>query len=303
MFTHPATPLEKMQPGRQIPDADANGRAMHPSRPLSLPILLLTVLAASACDPDADLALALELSEEAALADDELDAPVTEFDSPAAEFDSLEPNGAGNQQTVSTCNLGLPDSVIHQLFRIGKAHGSLSGITSGNYSLNVTPSLNNPSPIQIWWLSVDGNGISTSAYSSPPTFAADDGDALEFQMMAFNWAQVGWVYEFQIDLYSEPGHQLLCSDTTSMEVQPDCDEVDYWSTNPWPHPWYDGANCFVATLPGGVTPFVWGNSWYVQPGPGNQCAIGVFDSANCYIGSAPWGQQAFIWGNSMYYEQ
>jgi hypothetical protein len=264
---------------------------MNTRRPPSLTSLLLISLAMTACEVDPEL---------------EFDADELELDEPATDDEQLDELGLeapSNEQTVSSCNLGLPDSVIHQLFRIGHAYGSLDGISSGNYSFEVTPSPNNPGPLQSWVLFVDDNVVKNdSNVVIWPPFSADDGDPIDFKMMAFSTAQVGWVYEFQLDLYSEPNHQLLCSDTTSMEVQPDCPDVDYWWTTPAPQPWYDGANCYVAPLPEGVTPFVWGNNWYVEPGPGNSCAIGQFDSANCYIGSAPWGNQAFMWGGAMYFE-
>ena len=264
---------------------------MSTSRLLSLTSLLLISLALTACEIDPDL----ELDEL------ELDEPAQDTD--AVELDELGFEAPSNEQTVSSCNLGLPDSVIHQLFRLGHAYGSLDGITSGNYSIEVTPSVNNPGPLQYYTLAV-GNTIvanSTGTVVFPP-FWADDGDPIDFEMMAFSSAQVGSVYEFQLDLYSEPNHQLLCSDTTSMEVQPDCPDVGYWWTTPDPQPWYDGANCYVGSLPPGVTRFVWNNNWYVTAGPGNSCAIGWYDGANCYIGSAPSGHHAFFWGNGIYFE-
>lgn len=105
--------------------------------------------------------------------------------------------------------------------------------------------------------------------------------------------------ELELALELEAGEAQLPGEASNLSIQ--CGPVGYWYQNPAPTPWYDLANCYVASLPEGVQPFVYANNWYVQPGPGNSCAIGWYDLANCYIGSAPVGSQAFIYDNNLYF--
>ena len=103
-------------------------------------------------------------------------------------------------------------------------------------------------------------------------------------------------------------------------------------TNKCPLGWFDGANCFVMTKPGGgfiwgqgfyVPPvksctlgsydglacffmqrplggFIWDNGFYVLPGPSHSCSMGTYDGANCFIMKAPPGTVAFRMLNKWY---
>ncbi len=65
----------------------------------------------------------------------------------------------------------------------------------------------------------------------------------------------------------------------------------------------DGAACMVLPVPHGADPFIWNNGFYIQPGPGNSCMIGIYDGANCYIGHPPAGGRSYIHnGNFIYFD-
>jgi hypothetical protein len=129
-------------------------------------------------------------------------------------------------------------------------------------------------------------------------FVGRAGDTYDLTMRAPSNAAPGTVYSAKLKLSGGGGQ---CTDLYVNLRIANCTAVGWWSTNPWPQPQFDNANCYVAPLPQGQTSFVWNNSWYVQETNGNQCAVGVFDGANCYIGSAPGGHTAFIWNNALYY--
>jgi hypothetical protein len=63
---------------------------------------------------------------------------------------------------------------------------------------------------------------------------------------------------------------------------------------------YDGANCFVAKVPPGRSPFIWKNNFYYSAGPGNSCPLGWFDGANCQVGTNPSGTSPFIYQGAYY---
>jgi hypothetical protein len=63
-------------------------------------------------------------------------------------------------------------------------------------------------------------------------------------------------------------------------------------------PWFDGANCVVATPPNGSTPYVYQNKYYITSGAATYCPLGSFDGANCYIQPIRAGD--FIYANGLY---
>ncbi|NTX01858.1 hypothetical protein HUA74_19125 [Myxococcus sp. CA051A] len=65
---------------------------------------------------------------------------------------------------------------------------------------------------------------------------------------------------------------------------------------------FDGANCYVASMPAGDgSPFMHANNYYMTRGPNNVCEAGWFDGANCYLGTPPSGKSGFFWGSAFYY--
>ncbi len=249
---------------------------------------LTITLTLAACGPELDEELLLEEL-------DETDLGSVVDDGPDGLADPTE------QQPVSSCDLGLPDLVYGGPMKSGTASGVFSGIPSGTYTFTVTPAPSNP-PLQYWAMDVDDVTVNHSPPTGQwPPFSAANGGTIDFFMQAFSSGQPGWIYEFDIELRSHPGGQLICSDTTALELLPECGNVGYWWTQPWPIPWHDTANCYVAPLPAGSTGFVWNNGWYVTPTNGTQCSIGTYDGANCHIGTARAWQTAFIWDGNMYY--
>jgi len=64
---------------------------------------------------------------------------------------------------------------------------------------------------------------------------------------------------------------------------------------------FDGANCWVYSVPAGLTGFVYANNVYVTPYR-TTCPIGWYDGANCATTSAPpAGYGAYASGNSVYW--
>jgi hypothetical protein len=61
---------------------------------------------------------------------------------------------------------------------------------------------------------------------------------------------------------------------------------------------YDSKNCYVGPLPNGG--FIYNNSFYAPGGTGHSCSVGTYDGANCYISTVPPGSQAFIFGSGFY---
>jgi hypothetical protein len=235
--------------------------------------------------------------------------PLDPIDAELLDADAIEAP-PGDEQTVS-CGLGLPNVVVADANNAGTAVITLSGIPSFSpyedyhfeaYELN---DLVHYQTLSYWYISSSYAVYGPSVFYGTPSsmnysvFAAVAGDTFDLVMQAPAGALPGWSYEVEVQLHDLNG--VLCSDTVTMILPPDCGDVNWWSTNPWPDPWFDGANCYVAPLPEGAESFVWNNGWYVEATNGNQCAIGVWDTANCYIGSAPDGHTAFIWHDAMYY--
>ena len=67
---------------------------------------------------------------------------------------------------------------------------------------------------------------------------------------------------------------------------------------------YDGANCLVATPPGGAKAFLLdGNFYYpfLSSNPATQCPLGSSDTANCFLGYTPEDAVPFLYQNRYYY--
>lgn len=84
-----------------------------------------------------------------------------------------------------------------------------------------------------------------------------------------------------------------------------CDGVADWWTSPEPNVYYDGANCFVMSVPSSYTPFIYDGNYYIAKSSGSDpCPYaGGWDTANCYIGKPPAGTTPFIWNNNFYYAE
>ncbi|MBU1218345.1 hypothetical protein KKF34_19720 [Myxococcota bacterium] len=64
---------------------------------------------------------------------------------------------------------------------------------------------------------------------------------------------------------------------------------------------YDGANCFVASVPSGLTGFVYDNKLYTSP-VRKYCPVGSYDGANCYRSTIPYDSvNAYASGMNWYY--
>jgi hypothetical protein len=251
-------------------------------------LVLLTALNLVACDPDSGSDVALE--------GDELEQDFPLPDLGIGEDRPLEWEHEDDAQTVS-CSLGLPDVVLAGPSKTATVAGQISGVSTGTYRMNASR-MNYPWWIADWRIYVGGNQV--AAFNLPATnFVVSNATPFEVFMAAPPNAPLGGVYPLEVGLYTTQ-NQLVCKDVVSLELA-NCGAVAWWYTNPWPAPWYDGANCYVAYLPAGAQGFVWNNNWYVTPTNGNQCSIGSFDGVNCYIGSAPAGHQAFVWSNNLYF--
>lgn len=69
--------------------------------------------------------------------------------------------------------------------------------------------------------------------------------------------------------------------------------------------WFDGQNCGYGTPPSGTSAFIYGQSFYYTPVPGQstpqtKCPLGWFDGANCNVYAIPSGAVPFVYGNSWY---
>ncbi|KYF46779.1 hypothetical protein BE04_15295 [Sorangium cellulosum] len=67
---------------------------------------------------------------------------------------------------------------------------------------------------------------------------------------------------------------------------------------------YDGASCWVATVPAGTTPFIWqGTMLYHTPVNGSSCPLpgSHYDGSNCWVATVPAGTTPFIWQGTMLY--
>ena len=262
------------------------------------PTLVLSTVILFACDPEQpDDVIADEL---------ELGEPML-GDLPS-ELVELELEAPSNQQTTegsASCGVYGPQPSSSRILadtNIETIELNISTPTTALFDFDVVQSI----PPYISSFSIQQKAhpyaIVSTPTSSPGTrlFIGSDGDLYDLTLEVPANATPGAYYIVKVKLHDENGD--LCNyHYVYMEI-PDCTSVGWWSTTPWPAPWFDGANCYVATLPPGQTSFVWNNSWYVVPTAGNQCAIGVFDGANCYIGSAPGGYGAFIWDNNLYFE-
>jgi hypothetical protein len=254
--------------------------------------LLLGLLGLSACGPE---------FEEEAVAED-LEFAETESD-PSLAPDELPPDEieapSDEQQTVS-CSLALPANVSADWNNFQRSSGAFSGITGGNYTIEV----DFEGSYGLWWYQVYVNGsylpYETGDATIGPVYAAN-GYSLDLDIKASVVAPPGYSYTFDVEVYSSPGHTLICSDTTTMTIPSGCIGVGWWYQNPFPSPWYDNANCVVADLPPGANGFMYEGAWYVTPTNGNQCSIGTYDGANCYIGIAPPNRTGFIYQQKLYY--
>lgn len=279
---------------------------MQANRVPTTPLLgLLGLLGLSACDPGFDdedfddeaLEFAETEAESAELEQLDGPSPLEPDQLPADEIEATS-----TEQTVS-CDLGLPSNITADWYNMQTATGVLSGLGSGSYTLEIhrDQGIYN---LHYWKVWMDGVYI----YGNPGTdgstgaFWAGPGDVLDLELRAPSGASVGWSYTMDVQLYSYPNHQLICSDTITMTIPGGCIGVRWWYQSPFPTPWDDGVNCLVASLPQGATGFMYQGSWYATPTNGNQCSIGTFDGTNCYIGIAPMNRTGFIWQQNLYYD-
>ena len=264
---------------------------MHLPRRASATLpLLLTLLAA--CGPEFDDEYdELELDDEYEL----IDAPLPS--SELGELDAPEPES----EPTSACSMNLPNQVWANWLNEQTVYGSLPNITSGQYTLEVDRIAGQG----LHWFEVDVDGTylgwGTSSHVTT-NFYAESGDPLELFLNAPAGAPPGYFYSMQARLYTYPGHQLVCSDITTMSIPGGCIGVGWWYQQPFPTPTLQGDNCHVADLPPGAQPFIYQSAWYVTPDPGTtNCSIGTYDGANCYIGIAPLNRTGFIANNKLYY--
>ncbi len=68
-------------------------------------------------------------------------------------------------------------------------------------------------------------------------------------------------------------------------------------------PFFDGANCYIASAGGGPSPFLYDNNYYIAKSSGaNPCPFGgTYDGANCYMFTWP-GVTPFVFDGNMYYK-
>lgn len=267
-------------------------------RPLTL---LLVLAAASACDPDQSDELGFDGEPL-----DESDDDLAETGEPLDEILDLgsdEPGSVGAElgeeaEVVASCGFGLSSTITAQYnVNSNATTGSITGLGNGNYRL-VGTQTSGPQDLDHWYIAHDFITVDTN-FDNPVSFDPEDGDRIDVYMRAGINAP-GGNYQLRVQLKNSLGFNV-CQDTVTLQVAGRCNSVGWWYTNPWPSPFYDGANCYVTYLPGNTQGFVWNNAWYAVPTNGNQCAIGSFDGANCYIGSPPGGQQAFIYGGQLYF--
>lgn len=267
-------------------------------QPLRLaPTLALSAVLLFACDPEQDFADDAS-ADELELGSDDSEPMLGDMPSELVE---LELEAASNEQTTeeeSWCSVWGPSEVLANNQKIGTAEiGIAAAIGTYDFDLiqNYLPHFSSFNIKRTY--SPYAVVASSSANLGWYPFPGRTGDTFNLTLQAPANAAPGAVYSGRIKLNG--GGQ--CTDYWFNLRIADCRTVGWWSTNPWPTPWFDNANCYVAALPPGQTSFVHNNSWYVQETAGNQCAVGVFDGANCYIGSAPGGHTAFIWNNALYY--
>lgn len=273
---------------------------------------LLGLLGLSACDSELDEENFDEEELEFAESDpsltpvsaelEQLDGPppLEPDELPADEIEAPSPE----QQTVS-CDLGLPTNITANWYNMKTATGVLSGLGSGFYTLELSRDQSQILNLHYWQAWIDGVWVGGNAgiEGSVGPFSAGPGDVFDLELRAPTGAYPGWSYTIDLEFYSYPNQQLICSDTITMTIPTGCIGVAWWYQNPFPTPWDDGANCMVATLPPGATGFMYQGAWYVTPINGNQCSIGSFDGANCYIGIAPMNRTGFIWQQKLYYNR
>ena len=190
--------------------------------------------------------------------------------------------------------LGLPSTVLADANNSATVQGSLSNIVTGSYFLDASVF---PFPQGTSWAMWAGTTLVAQLFQPATVFVATQGTPIELFMRVPTSVTPGTSFDFDVRLYNVLS-QLVCSQQVTLKV-PDCSAVGWWHQNPWPTPNFDGANCWVTGITG--NPFIWNNSWYVEPNPGPSCPMGSFDGANCYVGSAPGGHTAFIYNNSFYF--
>jgi hypothetical protein len=262
-------------------------------------ITLLGFATLPACDsehdPDAELYEAL---------DDEPDA-LLDIDNPPVDPDTLELLDPVTEQPYNLSNCLIADKI--QVLANNSDRGTVNlqigpGVAWMNgYDFEVTP-VAFFDELGDWWIrktpQAGGTLVARDGYPGWHAFNTGSGDTFTFEMLAtYGNPTPGWVYDNVVTLQ---GNGVYCSLLIQLRI-PDCTSVGWWSTNPWPTPWFDNANCFVASPPPGHQSFIYNNSWYLKPYNGNQCAMGVYDNANCYVGSAPGGHTAFIYNGSFYF--
>ena len=275
---------------------------MHHARLAPAIVAVLGFAPLSACDSELDPDDPMsDVLDDEAFGDEALD-DAPELDIPA-ELDTLEilEPGVEDQHTVSNCLSASATYVVaDQSERATITLQIGSGVGYGSdYDFDVTPTHFYDQLGAYWIRRLPQNNLVAST-SSPGwnSFSAGSGTSFTFEMLAtYSTPQPGRVYRNTVTFQGN-GH--VCSQVIQLRI-PDCRTVGWWWTNPWPTPFYDTVNCYVATPPPNQQPFVWSNSWYVKPQNGNQCAIGNFDGVNCYVGSPPGGHTAFVYDGNFYF--
>jgi hypothetical protein len=96
-----------------------------------------------------------------------------------------------------------------------------------------------------------------------------------------------------IGLSNTTFHIAKVRDKTGLCSRP----VNWWDTSQV-QPSFDGANCFVRSVPSGAQPFVWANNYYIKPTSSQVCPLGPLAGIGCFIMTRPPG--GFISNNAFY---
>ncbi|HLT35334.1 MAG TPA: hypothetical protein VK034_03590 [Enhygromyxa sp.] len=260
-------------------------------------VALLGFATLSACDPELDDEMDVALDDALELDDVPFDLPA-ELEPIDSQLDELQAE-ADDQQTVNGCLSAPQTYFVANKNEMAWATFQVNAPYSNDYDFEVTP-VAFYDQLSSWMIRRKPYNLIVAEDDHPGwnSVSAGYGDTFELEMLAtYSTPQPGRVYRNQIVLQ---GNGQYCTQLIELRI-PDCRTVGWWSTNPWPTPFYDSVNCYVATPPANQQPFIYNNSWYLTPQNGNQCAMGTFDGANCYVGSPPGGHTAFIWSGNFYF--